>query len=254
MPRGLKPPPKIQRWIDLLAALLARRYPVTFEELIADVPAYQGGRPEARDPPPHVRARQGRAARASASRSRRSTDERGRARAGYQLRAARLLSPVSLAPRWTAGTEAAAGRTSTATARSRPSPSSPRSWRRWPTRRRGSASWATRSSPSTPSRPCGSWPCDLPVDATRRRTRPASRPRGRRPTPELFAALGDALDGRKRVTFDYRSMGSDAVAPAHRRAVRALLPQPALVSRRPRRQARTRGQELPAQPDRRAPR
>jgi hypothetical protein len=26
--------PKIQRWIDLLAALLARRWPATFEELI----------------------------------------------------------------------------------------------------------------------------------------------------------------------------------------------------------------------------
>jgi predicted DNA-binding transcriptional regulator YafY len=36
-------PPKIQRWIDLLASLLARRLPVTFEELIPDVPAYAAG-------------------------------------------------------------------------------------------------------------------------------------------------------------------------------------------------------------------
>ena len=35
--------PKIQRWIDLLASLLARRLPVTFEELIPDVPAYAAG-------------------------------------------------------------------------------------------------------------------------------------------------------------------------------------------------------------------
>ena len=32
--------PKIQRWVDLLAALLARRQPATFEELSRDVPAY----------------------------------------------------------------------------------------------------------------------------------------------------------------------------------------------------------------------
>lgn len=31
---------KIQRWIDLLAALLVRRYPATFTELAPDVPAY----------------------------------------------------------------------------------------------------------------------------------------------------------------------------------------------------------------------
>jgi len=33
--------PKLQRWIDLLAALLRRRYPVSFEQLIEDVPGYQ---------------------------------------------------------------------------------------------------------------------------------------------------------------------------------------------------------------------
>ena len=32
---------KVQRWIDLLAALLVRRYPASFEELARDVPAYR---------------------------------------------------------------------------------------------------------------------------------------------------------------------------------------------------------------------
>lgn len=32
---------KVQRWIDLLAALLVRRYPVRFEELVRDVPGYR---------------------------------------------------------------------------------------------------------------------------------------------------------------------------------------------------------------------
>ncbi len=33
---------RLQRWMDLLAALLRRRYPVTFDELRQDVPAYSG--------------------------------------------------------------------------------------------------------------------------------------------------------------------------------------------------------------------
>ena len=33
---------KLQRWIDLLAALLIRRYPAPFDELARDVPAYSG--------------------------------------------------------------------------------------------------------------------------------------------------------------------------------------------------------------------
>lgn len=40
----MPPAPKLRRWIDLLAALLRRHYPVTFEELIRDVPGYQGTR------------------------------------------------------------------------------------------------------------------------------------------------------------------------------------------------------------------
>jgi proteasome accessory factor B len=36
--------PKLQRWIDLLAALLRRRYAVPFEELAQEVPGYQPGK------------------------------------------------------------------------------------------------------------------------------------------------------------------------------------------------------------------
>ncbi|MEO8194060.1 MAG: WYL domain-containing protein [Gemmatimonadales bacterium] len=35
--------PKLQRWTDLIAALLRRHYPATFEELARDVPAYGDG-------------------------------------------------------------------------------------------------------------------------------------------------------------------------------------------------------------------
>lgn len=34
---------RLQRWMDLLAALLRRRYPVTFDDLRRDVPAYNSG-------------------------------------------------------------------------------------------------------------------------------------------------------------------------------------------------------------------
>lgn len=40
----MPPPPKLRRWIDLLAALLRRQYPVPFEELIREVPGYQNAR------------------------------------------------------------------------------------------------------------------------------------------------------------------------------------------------------------------
>lgn len=38
------PAPKLQRWIDLLAALLSRKYPATFRQLAKDVPAYSAGK------------------------------------------------------------------------------------------------------------------------------------------------------------------------------------------------------------------
>ena len=39
VPEG-SPNPKLQRWVDLVASLLARNYPATFSQLAADVPAY----------------------------------------------------------------------------------------------------------------------------------------------------------------------------------------------------------------------
>src|SRR5919205_2123572 len=39
--------PKLQRWIDLLVALLRRHYPVPLEQLVTEVPAYAAGQTEA---------------------------------------------------------------------------------------------------------------------------------------------------------------------------------------------------------------
>ncbi|MGH9892712.1 MAG: hypothetical protein ACREA0_12125, partial [bacterium] len=38
---------KIQRWIDLLAALLRRRFPASLEELAQEVPGYDTGQNKA---------------------------------------------------------------------------------------------------------------------------------------------------------------------------------------------------------------
>ena len=40
MPSTAARPPKVQRWIDLIAALLRRHYPVSFDDLAKEVPAY----------------------------------------------------------------------------------------------------------------------------------------------------------------------------------------------------------------------
>ncbi|MCX5764971.1 MAG: hypothetical protein NTU67_10180 [Gemmatimonadetes bacterium] len=40
MPPTAARPPKVQRWIDVIAALLLYHYPITFEQLAEGVPAY----------------------------------------------------------------------------------------------------------------------------------------------------------------------------------------------------------------------
>ena len=44
--RGAKGSDKLQRWIDLLAALLARNHPVTIDQIFREVPGYGAGRGE----------------------------------------------------------------------------------------------------------------------------------------------------------------------------------------------------------------
>ena len=49
LPHGMRGSRKLQRWIDLLAALLCRSMPVTFEELARDVPDYHAKLRDARN-------------------------------------------------------------------------------------------------------------------------------------------------------------------------------------------------------------
>ena len=203
-------PPKIQRWIDLLAALLARRWPATFDELIRDVPAYAGGeqahetrrrmferdKDELRDfgiPIDTVPA-----------------PDEGEA-AGYQLRIRDFYLPY-LALR-------ADGETKT------PRKTDKYGYSSLPVLTFEADELAAIAEAAGRLRELGDpllaehaesairkLACDLPVDAA---SRPDSRvlPSPPRPAPESFAILGDALRKRKRVTFTYHTMGTDAKAP-----------------------------------------
>jgi proteasome accessory factor B len=200
--------PKIQRWIDLLAALLARRLPVTFEELIPDVPAYAAGNQspetlrrmferdkdelraygipiETVDPPDEGDAQ------------------------GYQLRTRDFYLPY-LALR-------AEGRAKA------PSKWDKYGYRSLPTLTFESEQLAAIAEAAARLRDLGDplmaehaesamrkLACDLPLDAA---AAPSARvaPARSRPAPELFATVGDAVRRRKRLTFTYHTMGSDAV-------------------------------------------
>ena len=201
--------PKIQRWIDLLAALLARRFPVTFEELIPDVPAYAAGDQTKPRPAAACSSATRTSSAPSASPSRRSPARRGRRR---RLPAAdpRLLPPLPRAP-----------------LRSRrhqgPRKSDKYGYQSLPTLTFEADELAAVAEAAARVRELGDpllaehadsamrkLACDLPVDAA---AAPSTRvvPARARAAPELFATLGDALERRKRLTFAYHTMGSDAV-------------------------------------------
>ncbi len=205
-----KAAPKIQRWIDLLAALLARRWPTTFEELIRDVPAYAAG-----DQSHETRRRM----------FERDKDElrefgipietvpaadEGEA-PGYHLRVRDFYLPY-LALR-------ADGQTK-----------SPRKMDKYgyaslPALTFEAEELGVIAEAAVRLRDLGDpllaehaesamrkLACDLPVDAA---ARPDSRVAAARTraAPEIFATIGNALRRRKRVTFTYQSMGSDASGP-----------------------------------------
>ncbi len=202
--------PKIQRWIDLLAALLARRWPATFDELIRDVPAYAAGN--------------------QSHETRRRMFERDKDELrefgipietipaaddgdapGYQLRIRDFYLPY-LALR-------ADGQTRP------PRKTDKYGYSSLPVLTFEAEELAAIAQAAARVRDLGDpllaehaesamrkLACDLPVDAA---ARPDERlaPARARAAPEVFATLGDALKRRKRVTFAYHTMGSDATAP-----------------------------------------
>jgi predicted DNA-binding transcriptional regulator YafY len=207
--------PKIQRWIDLLATLLAHRFPVTLEEIIRGVPGYGTG--------------------SGKKESIRRTFERDKdelRRFGVLIETVplpegeadgyRLLSRDFYLPYLSLMVE---GR-----------PSKPRKLDKYGYATLPSLSFEPDELDAVAQaaarvRELGDpllvehadsairkLAVDLPVDASRAgetRVAPA-RPQ---PDADVFAVLGAALQDRKRVTFAYRSMGTDAVT---RRTVEPL--------------------------------
>jgi proteasome accessory factor B len=206
--------PKIQRWLDLLAALLRHRYPVTLDQLIAEVPAY------AADQKDESRRRM----------FERDKDELRKfgvpietvpgpdgVALGYRLRVRDFYLPY-LALR-------AEGRSGGAT--------SPRVIDRYgyqslPLLTFEPEELAAVADAAARLRDLGDpllaehaesamrkLACDLPVDAAGRGTdRSGGDARVLPPkaaaAPDLLPMLGGALEGRKRVTFIYHTMSSDS--------------------------------------------
>ena len=209
--------PKIQRWLDLLAALLRHRYPVTFEQLIPEVPAYAADQKEE---------------------SRRRAFERDKVELrkfgvpletienhdgeapGYQLRVRDFYLPY-LAVRGESGGRGGSG-------------GRPRVIDRYGYRSLQLLSFepeelAAVADAATRGRELGDpllaehaesamrkLACDLPVDAGGRGENGGDArlvPPRAAAAPDLLATLGEALEARKRVTFRYRSMTSDSTGP-----------------------------------------
>ena len=198
--------PKIQRWIDLLAALLTRRFPVPLEEIVREVPGYQ-----------HAEGKR------ESARRKFERDKDELRRFGVLIETVpmpeggvegyRLLSREFYLPYLSLMAE---GR-----------PPRPRKLDRYgyaslpalsfepdeldavgqaAVRVRELADPLLTEHAESAIRKLAS---DLPMDATRPNDTTIA-PGHPQPAPDVFAVLGAALQDRKRVSFDYHSMGSDA--------------------------------------------
>jgi proteasome accessory factor B len=194
--------PKIQRWVDLLAALLRRRFPASFEELTHDVPAYDTGQSlEARR---RMFERDKDELRAFGVPIETVPSSEGEA-PGYRLKADAFYLPY-LAVRSPSGTG--------------PRKRDPYGYRSLPTLTFEPDELAVVADAATRVRQLGDpllaeqaesamrkLAFDLAVDPA-----PDARllPVRGGPAPEVLVTLDRALQQRKRVTFGYRAMSSDS--------------------------------------------
>jgi proteasome accessory factor B len=199
-------PPKLQRWIDLLAALLRHHFSVSFEQLIREVPAYGGDQSDD-------------ALRRMFERDKdelrgfgipiETVDGEEKESVGYRLRPRDFYLPY-LAVR-------AEGKSATTKARKLDR----YGYASLPTLAFESEELAAVTDAAARVRELGDpllaehvdsamrkLACDLPVDVGAAGSTRVLPPRAK-VAPDLLAALGDALERRKRVTFGYRTMGSD---------------------------------------------
>jgi proteasome accessory factor B len=198
--------PKIQRWIDLLAALLRHHYPVTFEQLIPEVPAYAAEQKEE---------------------SRRRTFERDKDElrrfgvpietvpaADGELQAYRLRIRDFYLPYITLRSQGGA----------KPRKLDPYGYRSLPSLSFEPEELAAVVDAAARVRDLGDpllaenaesamrkLACDLPVDAAGRQDTRLVPPKARA-APDLLVTLDRALESRKQVSFRYRGIGSGTTA------------------------------------------
>ncbi|HET6577546.1 MAG TPA: WYL domain-containing protein [Gemmatimonadales bacterium] len=200
--------PKIQRWIDLLAALLTRRFPVTLDDLTREVPAY--GKGQGKDALRRMFERDKDELRAFGVRIETIGMPEGDA-VGYRLLARDFYLPyLALMEEGRAA---------------RPRKLDRDGYRALPTVTFEPDELAAVAAAGARVRELGDpllaehaesalrkLAVDLPLDAARpgdARVAPA-RPAA---DPRLFEVLGAALEHRKRVKLEYHSMGDDASGP-----------------------------------------
>lgn len=201
-------PSKIQRWVDLLAALLRHHYPVTFEQLIREVPAYAAEQKEESRRRTFERDKDELRKFGVPIETRPATDAEPQ---GYRLRVRDFYLPYLTVRSDRAG--------------ARPRKLDPYGYRSLPTLSFEPDELAAVAEAAARVRELGDpllaehaesamrkLACDLPVDAAGRAGGGVRlAPTRAAPAADLLATLDAALRARKRVTFRYHTMGTDSV-------------------------------------------
>jgi proteasome accessory factor B len=205
---------KLQRWIDLLAALLGHRMPVTFTELARDVPAYlEDGSVAAGNPSPSLKRmfERDKAELLALGVPIVSHGEEGSAESAYQLRSKEFYLPY-LAIVAERGIQHPTkvdryGYRSLETLAFEPDELEAIVDGARRVMQAGDPLLADEARSAVRK-----LAFDLPLGATDQPAEELLVPPRPRADPGLLATLGDALFRRKRVSFEYQSMGSDASA------------------------------------------
>jgi proteasome accessory factor B len=200
--------PKIQRWIDILATLLAHRWPVSLKEIVAGVPAYQTGQQK-----PETRRRMFERDKDELRRFGiliRTVEDRDGAPDAYQLQAREFYLPyLSL---MVDGRPARPRRLDRYGYAALPSlsfePDELEAVAHAAARVRELGDPLLAEHAESALRKLA---VDLPLDSTRPADGRIAPPRVQADA-EVFAVLSRALEDRKRVTFVYRSIGTDVTA------------------------------------------
>jgi predicted DNA-binding transcriptional regulator YafY len=198
--------PKVQRWIDLLAALLSRKYPVSLEELVREVPGYAADQNKAALRRMFERDKDelrtfGIAIETVASAEGEVMGYRLDARYFYlpylTLRSEGRASPPKKVDRY--------GYRSLEMLTFEPEELAAIADAAARVRELGDPLLAEHVESAMRK-----LACDLPVDASAPGSTVVVPPRAKA-RPDVLARLGDALNRRKRVTFAYHTMGTDAI-------------------------------------------